>query len=354
MKPPKSRHPHDTLQTALRSAFPIDARRLVVLSALILAVIQARTVVLYSLKTHVQLPGTVSARYQRLLRFVQFPIPDGLFPRFALSFLPDGPLDLILDRTNWKLGQQDINILLLSAVWNGFSLPLMWTLLPHGGASDSRVRESLVTRFLTLCPDHKVQCLLADREFIGKHWFCFLDQHGIAPCIRLPARATIGKYRLPVWAVFKKLQVGEVRVWSRQTLIYGVSLRVAATKNAAGETLYLAYRGHAGPNLRRYTQRWQAENLHSALKTRGFNLEDTGLTRAERLSTLLTVVSVAFIWACVTGELLATQVNVQVKTHGHRAVSVFRLGLDHLQDLLLHPSPSSWRSLANLMPRFEG
>ena len=45
MKPPKSRHSHDTLQTALRSAFPIDARRLVVLSTLILAVIQARTVV---------------------------------------------------------------------------------------------------------------------------------------------------------------------------------------------------------------------------------------------------------------------------------------------------------------------
>ena len=105
MKPPKSRHPHDTLQTALRSAFPIDARRLVVLSALILAVIQARTVVLYNLKTHVQLPGTISARYQRLLRFVQFPIPDGLFPRFALSFLPDGPLDLILDRT--FLGRTD-------------------------------------------------------------------------------------------------------------------------------------------------------------------------------------------------------------------------------------------------------
>ncbi|ASN80492.1 hypothetical protein DFI_05280 [Deinococcus ficus] len=84
------------MQIALRSAFPIDARRLVVFTALVLAVIQARTVVLYSLKTHVQLPGTVAARYQRLVRFVQFSFPDSLFPRFALSFLPDGPVDLIL------------------------------------------------------------------------------------------------------------------------------------------------------------------------------------------------------------------------------------------------------------------
>jgi len=134
-----------------------------------------------------------------------------------------------------------------------------------------------------------------------------------------------------VWVVFKNLQVGEVRVWRRQTLIYGVSLRVAATKNAAGETLYLAYRGHVRPNLRRYAQRWQAENLHSALKTRGFNMEDNGLTRTERVSTLLTVVSVAFIWAVVTGKLLAARTAVQIKSHGHRTVVPTRPG----------PSPGS-------------
>ena len=159
---------------------------------------------------------------------------------------------------------------------------------------------------------------------------------------------------MPVWAVFKNLQVGEVRVWHRQTRIYGVNLRVAATKNAAGDMLYLAYRGHALPNMRRYALRWQTEHLHAALKTRGFNLEDTGLTRPERVSSLLTVVSVAFIWACVTGKVVARRTATKVKKHGHRAVSVFRLGLDHLQDLLLHPSGASWRTLSTLMPRFEG
>lgn len=63
------------------------------------------------------------------------------------------------------------------------------------------------------------------------------EQQKVVSCIRLPARATIGAHRLPVWAVFKNLQVGEVRVWRCRILIYGVSLRVAATKNAAGETL---------------------------------------------------------------------------------------------------------------------
>lgn len=349
----RSRHPHDTLQTALRSAFPMDARRLEVLTALILAMVQARSVVLYTLKTHVHLPGSLDTRYQRLRRFVRFEFPHHLFVRFALSFLPDGELHLILDRTNWKLGKQDVNILLLSAVWEGFSLPLMWALLPHGGCSSQQVREALLTRFVQCCPERRIGSLLADREFIGKSWFSFLDQHGIAPCIRLPATAIIGTGSLPVWACFKKLQVGEIRRWHRPLVIYGVSLRLCATKNAAGEVLYLAYRGHASTNLRRYALRWQAENLHSALKTRGFNLEDTGLTQAERVSTLLTCVSAAFIWACVTGQVLAARQPVKRKKHGHRAVSVFRLGLDHLQDLLLHPSPSSWRALQALMPSFD-
>ncbi|ACO45508.1 IS4 family transposase [Deinococcus deserti] len=295
MKSPKSRQPHDSLQTALRSAFPIDTRRLTVLAALILAMIQARTVVLYTLKNHVVLKGSLETRYQRLLRFVQFPLPEELFARFSLSFLPGKELDLILDRTNWKLGQQDVNILLLSAVWSSCSFPLMWTVLPHRGASDQQDREALVERFVTACPHRKIRSLLADREFIGQHWFAFLDQQGIAPCIRLPARTTIGGARFPVWAAFKKLHPGEVRICHRPVTIYGATLRVAATKNQAREPLYLAYRGHARSNLRRYTQRWQTENLHAALKTRGFNLEDTGLTRAERVSTLLAVVSIAFI-----------------------------------------------------------
>lgn len=36
-----------------------------------------------------------------------------------------------------------------------------------------------------------------------------------------------------------------------------------------------------------------------------------------------------FSWACVTGELLAARTRVKINIHRHRAMSVFRLGLDH-------------------------
>ena len=352
MKNTRSRPPHDTLKAVLKAAFPLDARRLTVLAVLVLAMLQARSVVLYTLKNHVALPGTRATRYQRLLRFVQFSVPDGLYAAFVLKLLPPGDLWLILDRTSWKLGKSDVNILLLSATWKSFSFPLVWTLLPHGGSSAQHDRTALVARFLAVRGERRALGLLADREFVGKAWFTFLYEHGIAPCIRL--KATSKMDGVPVWACFRKLAVGEVRVWYKRIDVYGVKLRVLATRNAAGEMLYLAYCGWSDSNLRRYAQRWQTENLHAALKSRGFNLEDTGLTQAARVSTLLVAVSLAFVWACLTGEFEAVRQQVKRKKHGYAGVSVLRLGLDTLQDLLLHPSPASWRALTNLMPRFEG
>ncbi|MFH4263529.1 IS4 family transposase, partial [Acinetobacter baumannii] len=85
----------------------------------------------------VDLPGSNDTVYQRLKRFVQFALPDLLVARFVLAHLRDEQhLLLVLDRTNWKLGQQDINILLLSVRWQTFSFPLVWTLLPHSGNSN--------------------------------------------------------------------------------------------------------------------------------------------------------------------------------------------------------------------------
>ncbi|AFZ69359.1 hypothetical protein Deipe_3953 (plasmid) [Deinococcus peraridilitoris DSM 19664] len=249
---------------------------------------------------------------------------------------------------NWKLGKKDVNILLLSATWQSFSFPLLWSLLPHGGASAQTDRKALLQRLLAVRGERNIAGVW---EFVGKGWFAFLDQHGIAPCIRLRADSPLNG--VPVWACFRKLKGGELRVWHTTSLVYGVRLRVLATKNAAGEMLYLAYRGWGRKNLVRYAHRWQCENLHSALKSRGFNIEDTGLTNAARVSTLLVAVSLAFVWACLTGRLEAARQHLKAKKHGYNQISVFRLGLDTLQDLLQHPSPASWRALGALMPRFE-
>jgi hypothetical protein len=75
--------------------------------------------------------------------------------------------------------------------------------------------------------------------------------------------------------------------------------------------------------------------LFGCLKRRGFDLEGTHLTRADRLCRLMAVLTLAFSWAYVTGAWLFEQAPWKLKKHGRLAVSVFRRGLDWLQQALM-------------------
>lgn len=211
MKHTRSQPTQSSFSALLAQHFSLDPRWLTVLSVLILAMIQARSVVLYQLLQIVDLPASDDTVYPRLKRFMQFQLPDLLIARFVLAHLRDEQqLLLVLERTNWKLGQQDINILLLSVRWQTFSFPLSWTLLPHSGNSNMATCIALVEHLLPLLQGKRL-FLTADREFIGSEWFVALRRMNISPVIRLRAdRVVEGS---PVWVRFKKLRPGELRVW---------------------------------------------------------------------------------------------------------------------------------------------
>lgn len=331
MKQRKSRLHHDTLALSLRQHFPLHATRLTVLCALVLAMIRARSVVLYTLVTHLELPGSAKVRYKRLKRFVQFTLSDTYLASLVLNLLPRGQQWLILDRTHWKLGKTHINILLLSVVWQGFSLPLVWTVLTTGGHSTQAQRITLLERVRGVLPAGDTLGILGDREFIGRDWFVFLRAQAIEVCIRLKKDARVDD--LPVQACFLNMKPGELRVWHRAMKTYGVKLRILALCCASGEMLYLAYQGYPKCGLRRYAQRWQCENMHQSLKGRGFNLEDSGLSQPQRVSTLLGAVGLAFVWCCLTGTYRQKQVPIPLLSHGYAEQSLFRYGLEHLQDI---------------------
>ena len=46
--------------------------------------------------------------------------------------------------------------------------PLLWTVLPHAGNSDTQERLALIDRLLTLLSPERIEALVADREFIGE------------------------------------------------------------------------------------------------------------------------------------------------------------------------------------------
>ena len=174
----------------------------------------------------------------------------------------------------WKLGKTHINILLLSTVWKGFSLPLVWTVLSTGGNSTQTQRITLLERVQGVLPAGDTLGMLGDREFIGRDWFVFLRKQGVEVCIRLKKDARAGwpdRCRssqdvddLPIQACFLNMKPGELRVWCEQARevpfcsrhramkTYGVKLRILALCCANGEMLYLAYQGYPKEGLRRY------------------------------------------------------------------------------------------------------
>ncbi|GEM50120.1 hypothetical protein DC3_57550 [Deinococcus cellulosilyticus NBRC 106333 = KACC 11606] len=130
----------------------------------------------------------------------------------------------------------------------------------------------------------------------------------------------------------------KVRYWHLPMKLYGVRFRVMATKSYKGEMLYLAYSGRGDQALKWYAKRWNAENLHAVLKSRGFKLEASGLYHPQRVAVLLTCVTLAFVWCCLTGERAERQKPSQTLKYGYPAKSLFRRGLDLLQEDFLQRS----------------
>ena len=83
--------------------------------------------------------------------------------------------------------------------------------------------------------------------------------------------------------------------------------------------------------LNAYRKRWAIECLFGDAKTRGFNLEDTRLTSADKLGLLLAVVALAVAWVCRTATDLMGKSAPKRKKHGYYAKSWFRIGFDELR-----------------------
>lgn len=71
-----------------------------------------------------------------------------------------------------------------------------------------------------------------------------------------------------------------------------------------------------------------------ALKTRGFNLEQTRMVCKDRSERLFALLVVAVVWAVRVGEFVSSGTRVALKKNGSPR-SVFRVGLDALRQIVL-------------------
>ena len=92
---------------------------------------------------------------------------------------------IVIDRTNWKLGKIHKNYLVLSIIYHGTAVPILLKDLGVAGNSSTQERQELLSKFIDHFGVDCIECLLGDREFIGKEWFEWLHKNKIPFCIRI-------------------------------------------------------------------------------------------------------------------------------------------------------------------------
>ena len=119
-------------------------------------------------------------------------------------------------------------------------------------------------------------------------------------------------------------------------LVCGHWLWVTGIHLPSGAYLIVVSNRPGHQTLEVYQRRWQIEVLFEALKSRGFNFEETRLREAKRLETLCGVLAIAFCWAYHVGAWRHEVKPIALKTHQRPAKSLFRYGFDGIRQAVLN------------------
>ena len=327
------------LQKSLSYFFDWNKARLDCLVQILQALFTVRTVNLTQIAAAFQTGAKEESSYRRICRFFTgFSFDMSTIVLLVLQLFPlEDKYILTLDRTNWKWGKTPINILMLSVAYLGISIPLFWVVLDLEGNSCSEDRISLLMRVVERFGAEKIEALLADREFIGKEWFHFLIAQKIPFVIRIKQNSmvkiegniTLSVGRLRKWLGQKKVIGYPVNLWG-----HALYVSIERRKGAKEAMIVVSNLGFKNP-LGMYRRRWEIETLFGCLKTRGFRMEDTHITDPDKIEKLVFVLAIAFCWAYRTGDIRAREKPIEIKTHGRKARSLFREGVNLIRRAIL-------------------
>lgn len=346
-----------SLEQTLQAHLPWHGARVKFVAALILALVTARTVNLSELACVLAGRAQQDSKYKQLQRFFRgFEIPYADIAALVVKLLGvAGPWTLSLDRTNWKFGLVEINLLVLGIVHQGTAYPIVWLSLGKAGNSSTDERILLLELFLGLFEKEKIERLVGDREFVGKAWITWLRTQGIPFNLRVRNNFQVANGRgqmVSVCKLFRATRPNQPLVIEQPRRMWGATWYFSGCLLEDGEYLILVSPTLDYEAVKQYAKRWGIETLFAALKTRGFNLEQTHLRDPERLSRLLAMLALTFCLCHKLGEWVHQQKALKLKKHGRKPKSTFRLGLDLLRSAITnftHFDLDTWQKLLQLL-----
>ena len=295
------------------------------------------------------------AKYQ--LNYVQIALLTSLL-------LPKGKWELSLDRTNWKYGNSSLNILAVTVWVKGVGVPIWFELLDNkGGNSTQEIRVTIFDKLIQLFGIRRIKSVYGDREFIGENWVKYLAKKKIKFCLRITQDTLV---RLPGQLrgrhAHKWMYKKRVRYLNNVEIYDGVKvnmiLKPLKTLKPNGKPDQLLLISNIKANKRAmdsYKKRWSIEVFFQCIKSRGFNLEKTHLTKPERLRKLFAAVCLAFLCCFAMGVYKDEKIKrIPLCKHGYKRKSFFRYGLDELRNILRKASRGQMDSLETFFELLSG
>ena len=313
------------------------------ISMIIVALCKVQTVNFTKLSKAFNTESKADSSLRRIQRFVaKFSFDSNIIAKVIFSLLPSKEkLIISIDRTNWKFGQVDINIFMLGIVYKGVAFPLLFSMLPKRGNSNSKERIDLINRYIRLFGKNSIDCIVADREFVGEQWLAFLNENSLRYYIRIRNNFKVfiphkNKWVKAFW-LFNSYKINQFINYSKIVKVNNQLCYLSGSKLHNGEYLILASFNKPEDSSRYYTERWQIEMTFRAMKSSGFDIEKTHLQDLERIEKLVLLVMIAFVWCYKVGIYIHQNIKaITIKKHGKKAISIFKYGLEYIANFLLN------------------
>lgn len=244
---------------------------------------------------------------------------------------------LTMDRTTWELGSRVYNVLAVGICFDGISIPIYFNTYDKRGTTNFTEQISFMEHLLDIIAQERIECLVADREFGYTNFIKWLGIRHIPFCLRIRENhyvknASTGK-SCKIKDVLASLAVGESVVLSDRYIIRGnVKARIYAVRRHVrdGESLLiLATPVGSSFTDKMYRLRWQIETAFRAMKSAGFNMEETHLPLNGRFQNMLAIIMIAYACAFIDGLFKSRKYPIPLmKSNGRRRFSIFSWGLD--------------------------
>jgi hypothetical protein len=312
------------------------------------ALCKVQTICFEKLATAFETDVKSASSLRRIQRFMaKYLLDTDLIALLVFKMLPhQPPYRLAMDRTNWKFGQTNINVLTLAVVYQGVAFPILMFMLEKRGNSDTAERIGMINRYIRLFGRETIDCLLADREFVGEQWMAYLNDHKIRYYIRIRENFIVHDPRtgqeLKAFVIFAALKCGECKILYRIRRVNGQLCYLSASKikgkDGKPELQIIIAFNKPEDAQEFYKERWQIETAFKGLNSSGFNIEKTHLTDLDRIQKLFTIVMLAFAWAYLVGVFVNDNIKpVRILKNGRRAKSLLKYGLEYIAVVLLNP-----------------